>query len=194
MATAKWRKYSEQEIREIVQSSQSHSEVAKKLGYSGGGSLAVLKNMYKELQIDTSHFSSINQIHSGIKVCAQCKKEKDAQLDYYWSNGKTRTICKDCVKVNERQRYAERTEKLNLFKQTLVCKKCGETRYYLFEFHHRDPQEKDFQISDHSRAPLEQLIAEIEKCDTLCANCHREWHYLNSHSLCDSYDKWLSEA
>ena len=55
-----------------------------------------------------------------------------------------------------------------------ICIKCGETRYYLFDFHHRNPEEKDYSISDHSRAKLETIKAEIDKCDVLCANCHRE--------------------
>ena len=55
---AKWRKFSTEEISEIVSNSYSNREVARKLGYKvdGGGTMASLKKMYQELDIDTSHF------------------------------------------------------------------------------------------------------------------------------------------
>lgn len=55
---AKWRNFSTEEIITIVQQSYSNREVARKLGYvaDGGGTMASLKRMYQELNIDTSHF------------------------------------------------------------------------------------------------------------------------------------------
>lgn len=55
---AKWRRFSIEEISEIVNNSYSNREVARKLGYmvDGGGTMASLKKMYQELNIDTSHF------------------------------------------------------------------------------------------------------------------------------------------
>lgn len=45
------------------------------------------------------------------------------------------------------------------------------------EFHHLDPTEKEFEISD--RRSWEALTAELDKCILLCANCHREYHSEN---------------
>ena len=55
---AKWRNFSKEEISEIVKNSYSNREVARKLGYAidGGGTMASLKKMYIELELDTSHF------------------------------------------------------------------------------------------------------------------------------------------
>ena len=56
------------------------------------------------------------------------------------------------------------------------CIRCGYNKYpEVLEFHHRDPSQKDFNVSSkgHSRS-WERVKAEIEKCDLLCANCHRE--------------------
>ena len=55
---ARWRNFSEEEIRKIVSESISIREVAKKLGYApdGGGTAKSLKAMFVELNIDTSHF------------------------------------------------------------------------------------------------------------------------------------------
>lgn len=56
--SAKWRSYSKEQIEEIVKKSRSNREVAIALGYApdGGGTMKSLKIMYKELEIDTSHF------------------------------------------------------------------------------------------------------------------------------------------
>lgn len=49
------------------------------------------------------------------------------------------------------------------------------------DFHHRDPQEKDFEIAkarDYSlKKDGEKLKRELDKCDLLCSNCHRELHH-----------------
>jgi hypothetical protein len=44
-----------------------------------------------------------------------------------------------------------------------------------FDFHHRDPSTKQFAIGSFTGA-WETLLVEAEKCDLLCANCHRLRH------------------
>ena len=58
------------------------------------------------------------------------------------------------------------------------CSKCGYNKCFAaLEFHHRDPSTKDFTLSHNGGAPsFERLKAEADKCDLLCANCHREEH------------------
>jgi len=56
------------------------------------------------------------------------------------------------------------------------CQDCG----YLacvtaLEFHHRDASSKRFAVGDFSGS-LTRLLAEVEGCDLLCANCHRSRH------------------
>ena len=58
------------------------------------------------------------------------------------------------------------------------CIKCGYSKYpEVLEFHHKDPLQKDFNVSSkgHCRS-WSRVQVEIEKCDLLCANCHRETH------------------
>ena len=56
------------------------------------------------------------------------------------------------------------------------CVRCGYDAYTgALEFHHIDPNQKDFTISN-DRAKLEESIEESKKCVLLCANCHREIH------------------
>jgi hypothetical protein len=58
------------------------------------------------------------------------------------------------------------------------CKKCGETHPACLEFHHRDPAGKEMNISVMAyRLSKPKMLAEIEKCDVLCSNCHRKLHW-----------------
>ncbi len=70
------------------------------------------------------------------------------------------------------------TCKLVEYKSKLSCCKCGENHPACLHFHHRDKSTKSFSISDSIRRfSLEKIIAEIAKCDVLCANCHAKLHY-----------------
>ena len=62
-------------------------------------------------------------------------------------------------------------------KKANVCQICGESRWYVLDFHHLG--DKDYEISDLLRFGSKKLlIKELNKCIPLCANCHREVHYL----------------
>jgi len=56
------------------------------------------------------------------------------------------------------------------------CLDCGGVfPLVCFDFDHRDPEKKSFCVSIkmNSRPPLAELIAEVDKCDLVCANGHR---------------------
>ena len=44
------------------------------------------------------------------------------------------------------------------------------------EFHHLNPNEKDFGISFNLSRTIEDLRAEVDKCILVCSNCHAEIH------------------
>jgi DNA invertase Pin-like site-specific DNA recombinase len=57
------------------------------------------------------------------------------------------------------------------------CEKCGYKKCIdALEFHHKDPNKKDFTISGKSWS-FERLKKEVDKCILVCANCHREIHF-----------------
>lgn len=58
------------------------------------------------------------------------------------------------------------------------CAKCGETRFYVLDFHHKDASTKEFTIGKLKKGSQDLIQDEINKCITLCANCHREFHHL----------------
>ena len=57
------------------------------------------------------------------------------------------------------------------------CMICGYNKCLgAMDFHHREPSEKEFSITQ-VRYKLEKLKPELDKCDLLCSNCHKEIHY-----------------
>lgn len=59
------------------------------------------------------------------------------------------------------------------------CVNCGYSKNLAaLDFHHRDPSQKSFALSQVNMASsLDKLIPEADKCDLLCATCHREVEY-----------------
>lgn len=55
------------------------------------------------------------------------------------------------------------------------CEVCWETRPVCLEFHHIDPDGKSFEpwMSAWIDMSIKRLQNEINKCQVLCANCHR---------------------
>lgn len=85
-----------------------------------------------------------------------------------------------CDKKCQNKYYVDRRRKAIKLKAITYkgskCSKCGYDKcIWALEFHHRNPDEKEFSISysGHSRS-WERVKNEIDKCDLVCANCHRE--------------------
>lgn len=58
------------------------------------------------------------------------------------------------------------------------CESCGYDKCTAaLEFHHRDPNQKDFQVSSGRTISWDRARLELDKCVLLCSNCHREEHY-----------------
>ena len=56
------------------------------------------------------------------------------------------------------------------------CIKCGYDKCIkALEFHHIDPTQKDFTISN-DRFRLQEAVEESKKCILICSNCHKELH------------------
>lgn len=81
--------------------------------------------------------------------------------------------CKSKFHVDRRRRQLK---KLAVDYKGSKCERCGYSKcIWALDFHHRDRSTKSFNISrkgfTHS---WEKTKAELDKCDLLCANCHRE--------------------
>jgi hypothetical protein len=64
------------------------------------------------------------------------------------------------------------------YKSTLSCKICNESATCCLDFHHRDPSQKEFVLSDMANRgqSIKVIEKEIAKCIVLCSNCHRKLH------------------
>lgn len=111
--------------------------------------------------------------------CPSCKTIKPVS-EFYGRNPKTNKIyswCKSCYKLQAKRRQWE-------FKNLCVkhkggkCIKCGyDKNTAALEFHHKDPAKKEFSISKSRDWKFNEVIFnELDKCDLLCSNCHREEH------------------
>ncbi len=69
---------------------------------------------------------------------------------------------------------ARRREFFNEIKN-VPCADCG-VRYppYVMQFDHRPGEIKLFTIAKNWQYSKEKILAEIAKCDIVCANCHAE--------------------
>lgn len=58
------------------------------------------------------------------------------------------------------------------------CQRCGYNRCKeALDFHHLDPSVKEFGLSKNGNTRnWEKVKEEIDKCQLLCSNCHREKH------------------
>ena len=98
------------------------------------------------------------------------KARENARRSYYRHHATRRAAY--------RQQYATRRALIDGLKNR-PCLDCGRSYpSYVMEFHHRDPHTKVFKVSVALvYYNLDLVMAEIAKCDLLCANCHRirEW-------------------
>ena len=93
----------------------------------------------------------------------------------YKDTGRIR--CKKCnvEAVTERRRKLKR---MALDYMGGCCQACGYKKSVsALQFHHLDPEEKDFGISGKGTTrSWEKIKVELDKCVLLCANCHAEVH------------------
>ena len=58
------------------------------------------------------------------------------------------------------------------------CQCCGYDKcIQALEFHHINPNEKEFSFGDNTNRSWKDTREELQKCILLCANCHREAHF-----------------
>ena len=117
------------------------------------------------------------------KICTKCGKELPVD-QFNWrdkNKGTRRSECKICHSSYMKNKYQEKKNIINQLKQKQSCAKCGDNRFYVLDYHHLDPNVKDMNISRmlSNRSNIKDVEQEIDKCIVLCANCHREFHYLN---------------
>ena len=135
-----------------------------------------------------------------MKICAKCQNEFPIyhKIGTKYHNLCHRKFCltcspfkahntRDITKEREVKKKKTSYESVKLFrhrkKEKAVtylggkCRICGYSKsIFAMDFHHLDPEQKDFSICSKSSWGFERLKEELDKCALLCANCHREVH------------------
>lgn len=96
-------------------------------------------------------------------------RNKEAKRKHYSENKE---------QYNERNRKSrEELRQIVLDFKSQPCLDCGESyedEPWLMELDHRDPTEKESEISKLiANSSKRKLLVELEKCDPLCIICHR---------------------
>lgn len=116
------------------------------------------------------------------KLCRYCKIEQPLN-NFEIANiikGKKyhRCKCRNCYCETKKALRYKKTKWFIDLKKTLKCQECNNDDFRVLEFHHRADSSKDGNISNLiTRWSLERVQKEIDKCDVLCANCHRIVHW-----------------
>lgn len=99
--------------------------------------------------------------------------------EFYQRRGKIggSSYCKPCTNSESLLRQRKFKAKCIEYKGG-KCEICGYNKFQgALEFHHRDPTQKDFQLSKaKSWTFSERVENELDKCQILCSNCHKELH------------------
>jgi len=125
-----------------------------------------------------------------LKTCSKCRVPK--VLSEFDKKRKGRNSrCKSCRAGYMRQhcasnpeQYAAKRQRAKQAKLKYIddylyehpCIDCKETDIVVLDFDHRDGDEKEFNIGEAIKVSWTRLLAEINKCDVRCANCHRRRH------------------
>jgi hypothetical protein len=130
-------------------------------------------------------------------ICTVCKEDKPVEgfaKDKARKSGHSHR-CKECQKTlsgkhykANKKTYMTRQEtrrqkhitRVNEYKSITGCIECGDTRFYVLDLHHRNSDEKEFSVGELTHGNWEKIQREIDKCDVLCSNCHRELHHIES--------------
>ena len=98
------------------------------------------------------------------------EQQKAFQHQHYLEN-KTRHYSRAKQRINGLRQF------IDDYKAKTGCSHCVENDPVCLDFHHLDPNAKDYIISDLlKRMSKEKIEEEMQKCVVLCSNCHRKEH------------------
>lgn len=114
-------------------------------------------------------------------ICKNCGKEFNLNGH---QGGQNRIFCYECLPIcsdrternkMRRQLMKEYNNKLKLARGCDICgyNKCAQA----LEWHHPN-DDKDSDPSNLLSTSFQAFLQEVEKCQLLCCNCHREVHFL----------------
>ena len=122
-----------------------------------------------------------------LRRCRVCKEDFPIARFYLNGSGKPEGMCKQCR--NTRKEEVRRQHKIKFIKlldkkRKVECERCGYNKSFAaIDFHHKG--EKILNISkaigklsskSFVNGRANEILMEIDSCEILCSNCHREEH------------------
>ena len=111
--------------------------------------------------------------HMAFKECLLCGKSFQPKTPA----ANQRQCCYECMPEGIQLKRSDFIAKLKI-KEGGKCIKCGYDRCLsALDFHHKDPQEKEYVWTKLRLLSDSRIQEELSKCKLLCANCHRLIHH-----------------
>jgi len=122
-------------------------------------------------ELPTSQFGKNRAKASGLQY--RCRSCQAAYKKEWYKTHKQQVLDRNSRNKNRIRNYVR-----NLKIQG-TCNRCSESDPSCLVFHHTEPDQKEINISRLARdgCSLSRLKEELEKCELLCANCHRKHHF-----------------
>lgn len=116
-----------------------------------------------------------------IRTCVVCEQAKDLEHAFECANRIKgvfyyRHQCRECRREIKARRRLRIRQRLDKYKADNRCAHCGFKDPRCLDFHHL--RDKEFSLGDigNNGRSWDSILAEIAKCEILCANCHRVAH------------------
>lgn len=136
-----------------------------------------------------------------MKKCPTCNIIKELSDFPLKGDGKYKAHCKLCYneyrrnrhktncivrekeikrgKINNKKRKKAKRQYIKIIKEKNCCVDCGKFfPYYVMHFDHMENKYKNISSIISSNRSMKVLLAEINKCELVCSNCHRNRTYI----------------
>lgn len=177
-----------EKIIELRKKGKSYKEIKKELKCSAGYISEVCKSVgLNNIGLDMSRKLTDKEIEELKEYYKTHTKEETALRFGVSSTTVTKYKENKRIILSEEERKEKNYKHVKSFririKEKAVeykggnCFVCGYNRCIkALEFHHTNPEEKDFTLGTNTNRSWEKVKLEIDKCVLVCANCHREIH------------------
>jgi transposase-like protein len=169
----------QKELTNLVESGKTIAELSEH--FDKGKS--TVRHWLKKYGLKTTGKAGAKKTHEGVdglKVCTKCEENKPIEEFRLRKDrpGSRQPHCMSCAssQVVDRQRHTKLT---CVTYKGGKCQDCGYddlASLGAFEFHHLEPEHKDFNLSHVKNRNFASVMTELDKCVLLCANCHVKRH------------------
>ena len=169
------------QVVQLKKLGKTYSEISDELGIGKGS----VSNICKEAGLGQTYIElTSDKIEECQKLYDEIGNIKEVAKLINISYNRLRNVIISKTITSKSSYECVKTHRHNV-KEELVqykggkCEICGYNKCLgALDFHHLDPNQKDFAISNSNiYKNLDKLKEEIDKCILVCANCHREIHY-----------------